>query len=330
MFDQCIIRGRSFTPARFCAPLAGYTHSAFRRLLADFGGCGAVWTEMLATRQILGENFLTSPWLRRRPNEACLVHQLMVCPRDPVGPVLQRMGERGVEAVDINMACNAKAIRMWQAGSALFEDLEALRDVLTTARRHWPGLLTAKIRFGSEHADWETRFIERLRLIEDSGVDALTLHPRFFEDKFKRRARHELIPWATSLTQLPVIANGDLTGPQDVRTRFDSLRPAAGVMLGRMAIVRPWIFAAWDKPIVVDLSMIWRRMREYIIEDFPPDTALRRLKMFTKYFAHNFLFGHQFNVAISNAASLDDALNRANEFFARAPAVNPEPSIVAL
>jgi tRNA-dihydrouridine synthase len=46
----------------------------------------------------------------------------------------------------------------------------------------------------------EDRFVERLRAIEDAGIDAITLHVRFFEDKFKRRARHELFQWATSLT----------------------------------------------------------------------------------------------------------------------------------
>ena len=50
MFESCVIRGVNFTPARFCAPLAGYTHSAFRRLVAEFGGCGAFWTEMLAAK----------------------------------------------------------------------------------------------------------------------------------------------------------------------------------------------------------------------------------------------------------------------------------------
>jgi len=67
MFDECVIRGRRFAPARFCAPLANYTHSAYRRLLAELGGCGWVWTEMLAGKQLLGESFTESPWLKRRP-----------------------------------------------------------------------------------------------------------------------------------------------------------------------------------------------------------------------------------------------------------------------
>ena len=98
MFDECVLRGRRFAPARFCAPLAGYTHSAFRRLLAEFGGCGAVWTEMLAARQILREDPHGSPWLRRRPQEGFTVFQLMVRATDPLDRILARLGEHGVEA----------------------------------------------------------------------------------------------------------------------------------------------------------------------------------------------------------------------------------------
>ena len=118
MFDECIIRGRRFAPARFCAPLAGYTHSAFRRLVAELGGCGAVWTEMLAARQVLSESFSSSPWLRRRPQESCVVYQLMLSADDPIERILYRLGEAGVDALDLNLACNARSVRSCLAGSA--------------------------------------------------------------------------------------------------------------------------------------------------------------------------------------------------------------------
>ena len=327
MFDECVIRGRQFKPARFCAPLAGYSHSAFRRLLADLGGCGAVWTEMLAARQVLAENFETSPWVRRRPQEGFTVFQLMAGAGDPLDRILDRLGEHDVEAVDLNLACDSRLIRSCTAGSALFENRTALRAVVGEARRCWPGWLTAKIRLGSRRPDWESRFAERLRLLEEEGVDAVILHPRFFEDKFKRRARLELIPWAVSLTRLPVIANGDLGGPEQVGEQAGHLRPASAIMLGRMAVARPWIFAAWDSPGQVDYAEVWRTMHRYIAEDFPPAVALRRLKMFTKYFAANFIFGHQFRVGVSNAPSLEEALNLANDFFSRGPATFAQPTI---
>ena len=330
MFDECIIRGRRFAPARFCAPLVGYTHSAFRRLLAELGGCGAVWTEMLAARQILSENFSRSPWLRRHPKESCLVYQLMVNSSDPVERVLGRLEVAGADALDLNLACNSRSVRSCLAGGALFEDLDSLRVLLPKVRRLWPYVLTAKIRLGHQHPDWQPRFAERLRLLEEAGVDAVILHARFIEERFKRRARHELFPWAASLTRLPLIANGDLTGPGTLEESLGHFQSVSAIMLGRMAIVRPWVFATWDQPVEVDLAAMWDKMYHYIQEDFPPALALRRLQMFTKYFAANFKFGHQFNVHLARATSLEEMRSRAQDFFSRLPTPVAQPTVIGL
>lgn len=319
VFDECVIRGRRLGPARFSAPLAGFSHSAFRRLVGELGGTGAVWTEMLAAKQLVHEDFARSPWVRRRPSDGFTFHQLMVRAGDPLDRVLGRLGEHGVEAVDLNLACDAFSIRASEAGSALFENLEALRWVVTTARQHWPGILTAKIRLGSRHPEWEARLIERLRVIEDAGLDALIVHPRFFEDKFRRRAQLELLPWVASLTRLPLIANGDLGGPADLETRGAPLTAAVGVMIGRMAVAQPWLFASWNGAPAPDPAAVWQRMSHYLEEDFPPVTALRRLRMFTKYFAANYAFGHGFWVEVDNAPDMEGARRCGEAFFARSP-----------
>jgi tRNA-dihydrouridine synthase B len=329
LFEECVIRGRRFAPARFCAPLVGFTHSAFRRLLSDLGGCGAVWTEMLAARQVLCDNSKTSPWLRRRPQENSLVYQLMLSPSDPLERVRDRLLELGADALDLNLACRSRAARSCKAGSALFEDSESLRLVLHRLRQLWPHQLTAKIRLGHEIPAWQGRFVERLRLLEDGGVDAVILHTRFSEERLKRRARHELLPWVGSLTRLPIIANGDLAGPESL-ARGDHFQSASAVMLGRMAVVQPWIFACWDRPGPVDLAAIWTTLCRYVAEDFSPVMALRRLQMFTRYFAANFKFGHQFKVELSQAASLEEIQHRAEDFFARGPSVVARPTVANL
>jgi tRNA-dihydrouridine synthase B len=285
---------------------------------------------MLAARQILSENFATSPWLRRRPGESCVVYQLMVNAADPVERVLNRLAEAGAEAVDLNLACNAKSIRSCAAGSALFENFDSLRSVVQNVRRHWPHILTAKIRLGHQRPEWEARFAERMRLLEETGVDAVILHPRFFEEKFKRRARHELFSWAASLTRLPLIANGNLSGPETFGGTADHFQFVSAVMLGRMAVARPWVFAGWDRPVSPDLAGVWAMMYDYTVEDFAPTLALRRLKMFTKYFAANFKFGHQFNVELARAASLDEMRRRAEQFFSCAPPTVVLPTVAGL
>jgi tRNA-dihydrouridine synthase len=310
--------------------MAGFTHSAFRRLLTDLGGCGAVWTEMLAARQLLKEDFASSPWLRRRPGDGPLMFQLMVRAGDPLDRILPRLADQGVDAVDLNLACDAFTIRACEAGSALFENLDHLRTVAETARRHWTGLLTAKIRLGSRHPDWRTRFAQRVNLLTCAGFDALVLHPRFFEDKFRRAARHELLAWTASLTPIPLIANGDLTGPATVAARHRELEPACAIMIGRMAIAQPWIFAHWNRPQPIDLPVTWRRLHDYVLDDFPPATALRRLQMFSRYFAANFAFGHRFAVSLANAPTLESLRQRAEAFFAQSPATLAHPVVAGL
>lgn len=326
-FERLVVRGISFEPALFCAPLAELTHSAFRRLLSDFGGHGGHFTEMLAGRQILKEDLAGSPSLKRRAQEQRVIYQLMLRPTDPVQAIVERLARVQPDGIDVNLACYAPVIRQLDAGSRLFENLSALASVLGALRRAWAGLLTVKIRLGHSTVGAEDRFIERLRVIEECGVDALTLHTRYFEDKFKRRAKHELFRWAGDRTRLPVIANGDIIGPHTADSQPEHFERVSGLMIGRMAVARPWIFAHWRSPAPIDFAEVWHRFSRYVEEDFPPVIALKRLQLFTTYYARNFHFGHTLYVAIRNARDLDDARVRAAEFFDQPQAVFDEPSM---
>ena len=51
-----VLRGVVFAPPLFSAPMAGVTHSAFRRLLSDFGGYGALCSEMLSGKYLSIQN----------------------------------------------------------------------------------------------------------------------------------------------------------------------------------------------------------------------------------------------------------------------------------
>lgn len=330
MFERLTIRNLTLEPALFCAPLAEVTHSSFRRLVSDFGGCGALFTEMLSGRHILKEDPQSSPYVRRRSQESRVFYQIMLRPSDPVEEIVSRVGAMSPDGIDLNLACYAPVIRKLDAGSRLFENLPALKDILGRVRASWPGPLTAKIRLGSATVGSEERFVERIRAIEDAGVDAITLHVRFFEDKFKRRARHELFHWATTLTTLPIIANGDITSREIVEQHTGLFSSVAGVMIGRMAIARPWIFASWNHPVFVDMGEVWRRLHGYLLEDFPPDKALRRMRLFSRYYARNFLFGHHFAVSIDRAETMADALARADAFFATNPETLKDPSMQGL
>lgn len=325
------LRGLTFDPPRFCAPMAGLTHSPFRRLLADFGGYGALFTEMLSGRWLLHENLHTSPSVRRRPQEGHVIYQLMLSDPLEVPAVVERLARLEPAGLDLNCACPAPNIRAVGAGSELFEDGDRLVAMLAALRARFPGLLTVKIRLGSPREDWLERLLDRLRQFEDCGVDAVTIHPRFADEKLKRRARHELLPQLAAATRLPLIANGDLVGPETLAAHPTRFAHVAGLMLGRIAVVRPWCFAAWDRgDHAPDYLEVWTRFYGYACEDFPPPQALRRIKAFTRYFARNFQFGHSLFAGTASAPDLDTLRARATRFLAAAPAPVRTPCLQAL
>jgi tRNA-dihydrouridine synthase len=318
-------------PSRLvCAPLAEVTHSAFRRLVAELGGCGLQFTEMLAGRALLAENLRTSPYAKRRLVERALFYQLMLRPGDPIARIVDRLADVEPDGIDVNLACDAPNIRTLGAGSALFDDAAGLPSVLRELRRSWAGPLSVKIRLGHATSDCEARLGERLRLIEDCGVDAITVHARFFEDKRKRPARHDRLAWATDRTRLPIIANGDIVGAGTVDARPGAFDAVAGIMIGRLAIAQPWVFAGWGRPVEVDPAAVWLRLHDYVAEDFEPRTGVKRMRLFTKYFARNFVFGHTFESTVCGAPTMDAARTAATAFFETQPARHAEASVLGL
>jgi tRNA-dihydrouridine synthase B len=314
------LRGVVFDPPLFSAPMAGVTHSAFRRLLSDFGGYGALYSEMLAAKCILQEDLGQSPWLKRRAAEGRVIYQLLMGDDDRLPQIAGRLQLLAPDAIDLNLACSAFVVRKKRGGSDLFGDMTRMRAILRGLRAHFAGPLLVKIRLGDEGDGWSERLRERLRLFEDEGVDAVVVHARFRHEKLGRPARPWLYPALAEQTRLPIIANGDLHGPAFVARHTEALTAVRGLMVGRMLVACPWLLAQWRDPTLhVEHVVIWNRYCDYLLDDFAPDAALKRLKIFTPYFARNFFFGHNLFVAIQNAGDFATARRQAQAFFELSP-----------
>jgi tRNA-dihydrouridine synthase len=315
-----ILRNVRIDPPFFVAPMANLTHSAFRRLLADFGGYGALFTEMLSAKMILNENFEQSPWLKRRPQEGRVFYQLMTDEVGRLPEIVERLSSLKPDGLDLNCACGAATIRRQGGGAALFEDVPRMQRVVSVLRRAFEGPLTVKIRLGRRVDDWWTRLMERIRVLAGEGVDAIILHPRFVEDKFKRVARHTVMGELAARMRVPLIANGDISGADTLRNTPALRDGVSGWMIGRHAAARPWLFAHWENPgMAGDGAEVARRFCAYLAEDFERDKALRRLKVWIPYFARNYAFGHTLFAAIQGAPDWREAVRRLEAFGATNP-----------
>lgn len=286
---------RTIAPALFLAPMAGITNSAFRRLVSDFGGFGALATEMLSAAAFLRENPAVSAFSRRRECEGAVIYQLGLSGDEDLEATFAKLEALDPAAIDLNLGCPAPEIQHRASGAALFRDFERLKLVLARIRACYHGPFTVKCRLGDDPDRWREPFVERLRLFEDYGVAAVTVHPRFSTEKLKRRARWQEFPWIAAQTSLPIIGNGDVRSLHDVEGKAECFRSLSGLMLGRIVAEKPWIFREFAglPPMEIDYSEVWERLYRYTLEDLPPERAIGRLKEFTSYYSKNFVFGHE-------------------------------------
>ncbi|MEN9578649.1 MAG: hypothetical protein RJA70_1658 [Pseudomonadota bacterium] len=217
--------------------MEGVTHPDFRSLMADQGGLHLLCTEFVR----ITKNPLKASQLRGE----VLVHPSCPLSVQVMGNEVERMAEAaailceaGAAVVDINLGCPMPRVVRKGVGAAMLKDPVLLGRVLARMRSHTPTLLSAKIRAGFDDAD---HVLEIARVVEDSGVDFIAVHPRRRCDFYAGVADWRIIASLKQHLSIPVIGNGDVWYAADA-LRMQRETGCDAVMIGRPAIRNPWIF----------------------------------------------------------------------------------------
>ena len=84
--------------------------------------------------------------------------------------------------------------------------------------------------------------LEIANALNDSPIDYVVVHGRTKSDGYKKdKIDYDSIRLIKQNIQHPLIANGEITSPQ-IAKKVQELTGAEGVMIGRAAIEKPWIF----------------------------------------------------------------------------------------
>jgi tRNA-dihydrouridine synthase B len=218
--------------------MAGITDRPFRMLARRFGAALAV-SEMLSAKPELRESRKSR--LRRDHTGESGPISVQIAGGEPsmLAEAARYNVDHGAEIIDINMGCPAKKVCNVNAGSALLQDEALVARILHAVAQAVDVPVTLKIRTGPSP---ERRNAVRVaRIAESAGIQALAVHGRTRACAFGGEAEYDTIAEVKSAVRIPVIANGDIRTPEEAK-RVLERTGADGIMIGRAAQGRPWLF----------------------------------------------------------------------------------------
>lgn len=307
----------------FLAPMVALSHRPLRTLVREFGGLDYACTEMASAAALVSGSPYERWYVDPAPEPERTILQFYTVKPERLVEALERCASMPVFGADINFGCAAPHIERSGGGVAWMADPQGAADLVRRARAAWPKVLSAKLRIGPEE-DYAALRDFCLRLA-DSGLDFLTLHPRLKNEKFRRSSRWDYVAALARELPIPVVGNGDVRRYSDYRAKLEAFAPA-GIMIGREAARRPWIFALIRGreadpafSLEVDLEATAYRMLSLIEDHLPPDFHSTRARRFFFYYCDNFSFAHHIKWKTQNAESLDDVRRALSEYFAEVP-----------
>ena len=220
------------------APMAGVTDRPFRMLCKKLGAGYAV-SEMVTSNSLL---YGSAKTLRRANHEGEVEPiSVQIAGADPkmLAEAAKYNVDHGAQIIDINMGCPAKKICNVMAGSALLKDELLVSQILKAVVNAVDVPVTLKIRTGWDKQNRNA--IAVAKMAEDIGVQALAIHGRTRACAYMGDAEYDTIAEVKQAIHIPLIANGDITTPEKAKFVLD-YTGADGVMIGRAAQGRPWIF----------------------------------------------------------------------------------------
>jgi nifR3 family TIM-barrel protein len=211
---------------------------AFRLICRELGA-DVVYTEFASSEGLVRDAEKTWNKIRVCDTERPVAVQIFGGVEASMEAAAARAEEAGPDFIDINCGCWVKKVAMREMGAGLLRDLGRFEAVVRAVMRGTRLPVTVKTRLGWDGAS--INILDVARMLEDCGVAALAVHCRTRDMGHKGQADWRWLERLKHTVSIPIIGNGDLTTPEDVRRMFET--GCDGAMVGRGAIHNPWLFA---------------------------------------------------------------------------------------
>jgi len=224
------------------APMDGYSDWPFRSICRGLGSAMS-YTEFVDVQKILSRSKRPLKKFYFEEAERPVAFQLYGDDPDEILEAALKVQELCPDIIDINMGCPARTVARRGAGVGM---MKTPLKIAKTFRKLTAALdipVTGKMRLG-----WDDCRSYKLiaRIVEENGGALIAVHARTKEQRYAGQADWDAIAEVKSLVKIPVIGNGDVRTVADI-VRMKRYTHCDAVMIGRGAIVNPWIFAGLDR-----------------------------------------------------------------------------------
>jgi tRNA-dihydrouridine synthase B len=303
--------------------MAGVTDAPFRRLCRRFGA-GMTTSEMTTADISLWQTEKSRRRLDLDLDAKPVAVQIAGSEPEQLAIAANACVERGAQIIDINMGCPAKKVCRKLAGSALLKDEKLVADILTTVVAAVDVPVTLKIRTGwdPDHRNG----VSVARIAEQCGVQAIAVHGRTRACRYRGDAEYETIARIKKSVSIPVIANGDITSAEKA---LEVLRisNADGVMIGRGAQGRPWIFQELTHFVHGDSAstpLAKNELRDIMLghlremhQFYGEQTGARVARKHLTWYCKNLLNADDFRYQVVRIESAEQQIDLTREYFDR-------------
>lgn len=246
------------------APLTTVGNLPFRRICKRFGA-DVTMSEMAVVYNL--NRLQKSEWalLRRHRDEDLFGIQLAVSHANEARTIAQALSasEFEYDFIDINCGCPVDAIVRYGCGCALGERKGRLRDVVREMTEHQSRPVSIKCRIGPD--DRIPVLHKQIAEFAGWGASSVTVHGRSRKQRYTKLANWDYINECSALTSLPVVGNGDILSWEDAELHRRKHSCISSLMIGRGALIKPWIFEEIKNSSTKDVSS---GERLQILKDF--------------------------------------------------------------
>jgi tRNA-dihydrouridine synthase B len=222
------------------SPLCGVTDLPFRALVRE-QGCALTHTQMISSAALArSQSIRTLKIMELGPDEAPVGIQLFGCDPEEMAQSARRADIHGADLISINFGCPVPKVVKHNGGSAMLKEPKALQQVTKAVVDATEKPVVPKIRIGWDEDN--VNAVDIARRIEDAGAAGLVIHGRTRSQGYAGRANWDVITEVKARVKIPVIGNGDLFTPEEIKNALDQ-SGVDGVMLGRGAMGNPWLFS---------------------------------------------------------------------------------------